>query len=574
MSRMEALQVLHDQRRVRRVRGELARIAQGRQVRRHGRAVEGHPDDPRGRDSDRAGGLHDRRRQGASTRGSKIRPAMRPSQRLFLLILLLGGHPRVAESRRCTACRSGATPSKRRHRLRRRPGLRRHRPLQHADGRRAPAHAEPRPDGRRGRPPHQLLRRAGGLLGVAHGAADRRYPNRVGIQGALDHTATVRHQPGRDDDRRSAEAARLRDGDLRQVAPRPPASRSCRAHGFDEYFGLPYSNDMWPQAPAAEGLLSRPAAHRERCRRQARSRSVAADDVVHRARGELHRAEREKPFFLYVPHAMPHVPLFVSDKFKGKTTGGLYGDVIAEIDWSVGQILEALKRTASTTTRSSSSPPTTARGCPTATTPARRPLREGKGRRSRAACACRSSRAGRGTSRRARSRSAGDDDRPAADARGAGRRAGSRPNASIDGRDIWPLLAGERGAKAPHEALYFYWGAELHAVRSGNWKLHLPHPYQSLEAAGNDGIPGKYVRKEIELSLFDLEKDPAESTNVSAANPEVVKKLMEYVERAREDLGDSLTKRSARTSGRRAECEVSPVVCAAQFAETRITCPR
>ena len=123
----------------------------------------------------------------------------------------------------------------------------------------------------------------------------------------------------------------------------------------------------------------------------------------------------------------------------------------------------------------------------------------------------------------------------------------------IDGRNLWPVMSGERGATAPHEVLYFYWGAELHAVRSGNWKLHLPHPYQSLEVAGSDGIPGKYVRKEIELSLFDLEKDPAESTNVSAANPEIVKRLMEYVERAREDLGDSLTKRvgkNVRPAGR------------------------
>ena len=76
----------------------------------------------------------------------------------------------------------------------------------------------------------------------------------------------------------------------------------------------------------------------------------------------------------------------------------------------------------------------------------------------------------------------------------------------IDGRDMWPLLAGQPNAQAPHDALYFYWGSELHAVRSGKWKLHLPHPYQSLDVAGHDGSPGRYVRKEISLSLFDLEK--------------------------------------------------------------------
>ena len=108
---------------------------------------------------------------------------------------------------------------------------------------------------------------------------------------------------------------------------------------------------------------------------------------------------------------------------------------------------------------------------------------------------------------------------------------------------MWPLLENTANAQAPHEALYFYWGTELHAVRSGRWKLHLPHPYQSLERAGHGGAPGTFVRRELELSLFDLEADPGESTNVADRHPEVVTKLMAFVERAREDLGDSLTKR-------------------------------
>ena len=83
-------------------------------------------------------------------------------------------------------------------------------------------------------------------------------------------------------------------------------------------------------------------------------------------------------------------------------------------------------------------------------------------------------------------------------------------------------------------------------MRSGRWKLHLPHPYQSLEAAGADGAPGKYVRKEIELSLFDLVADPGETTNVAAANPTVVEDLMRFVEKAREDLGDTLVKRTGK----------------------------
>jgi arylsulfatase A-like enzyme len=120
------------------------------------------------------------------------------------------------------------------------------------------------------------------------------------------------------------------------------------------------------------------------------------------------------------------------------------------------------------------------------------------------------------------------------------------PERALDGRDIWPLLTNERNARPPHEALYFYWGTELHAIRSGRWKLHLPHPYQSLEQAGRDGSPGKYVRKQIDLSLFDLEADPGETTNVAEKHPDAVKLLLEHAERARDDLGDSLTKRTGR----------------------------
>jgi arylsulfatase A-like enzyme len=116
----------------------------------------------------------------------------------------------------------------------------------------------------------------------------------------------------------------------------------------------------------------------------------------------------------------------------------------------------------------------------------------------------------------------------------------------IDGLDIWPVLTDPRTAPSPHESLYFYWGPELHAIRSGRWKLHLPHPYQSLERTGADGLPGAFVRREIALSLFDLEKDAGETTDVAGQNPAVVQRLQEYAERARGDLGDSLTKRVGR----------------------------
>jgi len=113
----------------------------------------------------------------------------------------------------------------------------------------------------------------------------------------------------------------------------------------------------------------------------------------------------------------------------------------------------------------------------------------------------------------------------------------------IDGRDIWPLMAGEPGAKSPHEVLYFYWLEGLEAVRAGRWKLHVPHSYQHVVELGHDGGYGKLGPLQEDLSLYDLETDPGETINVAAAHPDVVARLQAFVEQAREDLGDSITMR-------------------------------
>jgi arylsulfatase A-like enzyme len=244
---------------------------------------------------------------------------------------------------------------------------------------------------------------------------------------------------------------------------------------------------------------------------------------------------------------MPHVPLFVSGKFRGKTAGGLYGDVVAEIDWSVGQILDVLKRAKlddnTLVIFTSDNGPWLSYGNHAGS---RARFREGKGTSFEGGV--RVPFVARWPGRIAKgvetAMPAMTIDMLPTLATLAG--ATLSPERVIDGRDIWPLLSGDRAARAPHDALYFYWGQELHAIRSGRWKLHLPHPYQSLEHSANDGQPGKYVRKEIELSLFDLESDAGETTSVADRNPEVVKKLLEYAERARDDLGDSLTKRTGK----------------------------
>jgi arylsulfatase A-like enzyme len=151
------------------------------------------------------------------------------------------------------------------------------------------------------------------------------------------------------------------------------------------------------------------------------------------------------------------------------------------------------------------------------------------------------------------------------------------PTRKIDGRDILPLLRGEAGAQSPHEALFIYSGDELHAVRSGEWKLHLAHPYltvmaepgrdgkpsgwgtlkpQSIEQSGVTGIASRhgYRVEQQALALYNLRDDLSERRDVSAEHPEIVARLTKFVEQARAELGDGLTQRKgtgAREAGRR-----------------------
>jgi arylsulfatase A-like enzyme len=118
------------------------------------------------------------------------------------------------------------------------------------------------------------------------------------------------------------------------------------------------------------------------------------------------------------------------------------------------------------------------------------------------------------------------------------------PPLKLDGKDIWPLLAGQPGAKSPHEAYYFYWARHLQGVRSGKWKLYFPHTYNTLAggAGGRDGKPAPYKQAKTGLELYDLETDLGEKTNVAERHPEVVRRLQALADRARADLGDVLPK--------------------------------
>jgi arylsulfatase A len=315
-------------------------------------------------------------------------------------------------------------------------------------------------------------------------------------------------------------------------------------HGFDEYFGLPYSNDMWPFHPTGgKSYPNLPLISGNKVlnpKVTGEDQSQLTTQYTEHAVSFIER-NRDKPFFLYVPHSMPHVPLFVSDKFKGKSKRGLFGDVISEIDWSVGQILDALKKhdldENTLVIFTSDNGPWLSYGDHAGSAA---PLRHGKGTAwdggQRVPCVMRwpgKIPAGQ----ECRELAATIDVLPTlADFTGA-----ELPTNKLDGLSIRSLLLDEKDSKSPHESYYFYWGQELHAVRSGVWKLHFPHSFRMLKSGGEGGKPGPYVESKTDLALFNLETDIGELKNVAERHPDIVARLTKYADVARAELGDSLT---------------------------------
>lgn len=313
--------------------------------------------------------------------------------------------------------------------------------------------------------------------------------------------------------------------------------------GFDEYYGLPYSNDMWPKHPTAK-FPDLPLIEGEKTVAANPDQNKLTTDYTERAVKFIHK-NKERPFFLYVAHAMPHVPLHVSERFKGKSEAGLYGDVVMELDWSVGQILQALKDAGidddTLVIFTSDNGPWLSYGNHSGTAGL---LREGKGTTWEG-----------GVREPFIARWPGHippgktQDEPAMTIDilpTLSRLTGAKlPAGKIDGKDISPLLLAKDGAKSPQEAYYFYWNNELHAVRSGPWKLYFPHTYRTLEGSqpGNDGKPGPYKEAKVGLELYNLDSDLSEKADVAARNPAVVERLERLADQMRADLGDSLKKK-------------------------------
>jgi arylsulfatase A-like enzyme len=320
------------------------------------------------------------------------------------------------------------------------------------------------------------------------------------------------------------------------------------SQGFDEYFGIPYSNDMWPFHPGVRHLPME-----QRLKRWPHlplyeglkiiNPKVMPEDQVNLTTRLFNRAvkfidqHKDEPFLLYLPSPQPHVPLFVSEKYKDKTKRGLFGDVISEIDWGVGQLMQSLKKHGidenTCIVFTSDNGPWLSYGDHAGSA---KPLREGKGTNFeggfRVPCLMRWP--GRIPAGSVCGEVAGAIDLLPTFAKFAD---AALPAKTIDGKDISSLMFAEEGAKSPHEAFYHYDGGNrLTALRSGKWKLMFAQTYNS-PIPGKGGIPGKGQRKQIELSLFDLQSDIGETTNVADQNPDVVKRLEQFAMRIRADIG-------------------------------------
>jgi arylsulfatase A-like enzyme len=320
--------------------------------------------------------------------------------------------------------------------------------------------------------------------------------------------------------------------------------------GFDEYFGIPYSNDMWKYHPenASHKFGELPLIENETIIDTLHEQSMITTQYTERAVAFI-KKNKDHPFFLYLPHSQPHVPLFVSDRFKGKSKRGLYGDVISEIDWSVGQVLKTLKENNLNKNTlvifTSDNGPWLSYGTHSGEA---LPLREGKGTALeggvRVPCIMRwPEKIPQGIIIK---NTAMTIDLLPTIAKITGAKLPAR---KIDGVEILDLLKKGTQATPHHDAYYFYYRTnELHAILSGEgrWKLYLPHTYRSLNGriGNDDGTPINYDwNNPMGLELYDLENDISETKDVATSHPEIVEKLLEHAEKARAELGDKLTER-------------------------------
>ena len=312
--------------------------------------------------------------------------------------------------------------------------------------------------------------------------------------------------------------------------------------GFDFYYGIPYSNDMWYKNT---NRIFPPLAviQNEETIDTVIEQSWFTQRFTEKA-VDFIESNKSKPFFLYLAHPMPHIPIYVSEKFKGKSGKGLYADVIMELDWSVGEIVNKLKQLHLEENTllivASDNGPWLPFGNHAGITNG---LRESKGTSweggVRVPCLMYWKNKLKGNIKIHTPLMTIDILPTIASLVNA-----PLPEKKIDGINVWPYLEKPNQVEEPERPLFIYYNTnELQAVRWKNWKLYFPHKFNSMEglSPGKDGkrIDTKVVSLET-MELYDLKKDKAEKNNLALQFPDIVKKLNAMADEMRKTLGDSL----------------------------------
>lgn len=383
------------------------------------------------------------------------------------------------------------------------------------------------------------------------------YPNRIGMSGvllpwdkyALNPKETTIASMLKNNGYKTALVGKWHLGN---TAPYLPLS-----YGFDQFYGIKYSHDIWPVDYDGHSIVTDEKDMRSKFPQlEIYEGNTPVETIknideagklttIFTERAVKYIKENKKaPFFLYLAHPLPHAPLAVSDKFKGKSKSGLFGDVIMELDWSLGQIMETLKKENLEENTliivASDNGPWLKFGNHAGSSGG---LREGKSTTFEGG-------------NRVPFFIKWPGHIPVGDINGelftnmdilptiAAVTGAKLPENKIDGINYLPFLTG-KVQDTPREVMYYYFGINanyLEAIRYKNWKLVFPHDYMSYAGSqGRDGVPGKQTKKTAVLALYDLAHDPGETYDVATLYPEIMKKMTDYAQEARADLGDDLT---------------------------------
>ena len=329
------------------------------------------------------------------------------------------------------------------------------------------------------------------------------------------------------------------------VGDQPPFLPTRR--GFDHYLGLPYSNDMGGGGRPGDKYPPLPLVRDEQVIEivTPEGQDKLTERYTDQA-GKFIRENKDHPFFLYLPHTAVHVPIHPGKEFKGKSHNGSYGDWVEQVDWSVGRVLATLRElkldSKTLVFFSSDNGPWLQQGHNAGTAG---PLRDGKGSTweggmREPTIAWWPGRIAPGTTSDA---VGGTLDLLPTIAKLAGAQVPA--DHPIDGRDLGPLLTGTT-KDSPHEALYYFLGPRLEAVRSGPWKLRLPWATNGVFKRPARGAP----EPKHPTQLYNLDSDIGESTDVAAGHPDVVKRLMALADHMDSDLGSQTRGPGVRPPGK------------------------